>query len=261
MDSGIASLHKILKDKTREQIVRLLNDKGPLAYTELMETMGIHSTGSLNYHLKVLSDLIDKNENSQYILSDKGKLAARLLEEFPNGQPSGKPKWWRSFWIQTAIAIPIMVALTLVTFFTGHSSTQGLYQGLVSIIYLIGFAYMLQHILRDVLSNEKKLLVAKFGYVAGGISLGLFIGYFGSGFALVGISRSLGVGFHPGNPLYSFFWSTPFQIFGLLFAPMIGATFMYQFGKKRRFKTKNYNPDTLEKELETSRIVLPRVNS
>ena len=243
MDSGIASLHKILKDKTREQIVRLLNDKAILSYTELRDALGIHATGSLNYHLKILSDLIVKNDSGQYMLSDKGKLAARLLEEFPNGQPSGKPKWWRSFWIQTAIAIPIMVALALVTFLTGHSSTQGLYQGLVSIIYIIGFAYMIQHILRDVLSTEKKLLVAKSSYIGGGISLGIFLGYFGAGLALVGISRLLDMGFHPGNPLYGVFWSFPFQTFGLLVAPMIGAMLMYRFGKKRRFKTKNYNPD------------------
>ena len=221
----------------------MLNDERGLTYTELMEALGFPATGSLNYHLKILGDLIVKNDSGQYLLSEKGRLAARLLDEFPNGQPSGKPKWWRSFWIQTAIAIPIMVALALVTFLTGHSSTQGLYQGLVSIIYIIGFAYMIQHILRDVLSTEKKILVAKSSYIGGGISLGIFLGYFGAGLALVGISRSLDVGFHPGNQLYSFFWSIPFQTFGLLLAPMIGAMIMYRFGKKRRFKTKNYNPD------------------
>lgn len=57
MSSGIASLHKILKDGTRRKIVILLNERGNLSYTELMDTLGIGSTGLLNYHLKVLGGL------------------------------------------------------------------------------------------------------------------------------------------------------------------------------------------------------------
>ena len=93
MSSGIESLHKILKDETRTKIVLLLHEKGSLSYTELMETLGFVTTGLFNYHLKVLGDLLAKNEAGQYTLSEKGKLAARLLIEFPNAQQSGgKPK-------------------------------------------------------------------------------------------------------------------------------------------------------------------------
>lgn len=62
MSSGIASLHKILKDKTRRKVILLLNEKGSLSYTDLMDELEIVSTGLLNYHLKVLCDLIAKNE-------------------------------------------------------------------------------------------------------------------------------------------------------------------------------------------------------
>ena len=62
MSSGIESLHKILKDETRTKIVLLLHEKGSLSYTELMETLGFVTTGLFNYHLKVLGDLLAKNE-------------------------------------------------------------------------------------------------------------------------------------------------------------------------------------------------------
>ena len=244
MSSGIASLYKILKDETRSKIVLLLNERGSLSYTELMETLGFVTTGLFNYHLKVLGDLLAKNEEGQYALSDKGKLAARLLMEFPEAQQSGvKPKWWRQFWIQMAIALPIMLAVTLALYFFGYSNQQGLYEGLVSTIFVIGFAYMIQHILRDVLSKQAKLIVAKTAYVLGGVAIGLWSAYFGVGIAFSFISRLIGNGFDPGKPLYDLFWSVWYQVFGLLIAPIIGALLMYYYGKSRRFKTPNYNPN------------------
>ena len=244
MSSGIASLHKILKNETRRQIVLLLDEKGALTYTELRETLGFLTTGLLNYHLKVLGELLAKNDAGHYALSNKGKLAARLLLEFPDVQTSRKPKWWRTFWIQTAIALPIMVATTLALFFSGIISLERLYQSLISIIFIIGFAYMLQHIQRDVLSKKIKLLIAKIGYTAGGAALGLWIAYFGVGFSLAGISALSGNRFGPENPLYHFFWNILYQVFGALIAPIIGAILMYRFGKKRRFKTYNYDPNS-----------------
>ena len=155
----------------------------------------------------------------------------------------GSLKWWRQFWIQMAIAIPIMVAVTLALYYFGFSNQQGLYEGLVSTVFIIGFAYMLQHILRDVLSKRSKRIVAKIVYVLGGISIGIWVGYFGVGIAFSGISRLMGNGFYPRNPMYDLFWSVSYQLFGIFIAPTIGALLMYRYGKRRRFKTPNYNPD------------------
>ena len=38
----------------------MLNEKGSLSYSDLMDSLGIVSTGTLNYHLKVLDDLMAK---------------------------------------------------------------------------------------------------------------------------------------------------------------------------------------------------------
>jgi len=239
MSSGIASLHKILKDETRSKIVLLLTDKVSLSYTELMDTLGIVSTGLLNYHLKVLGDLLTKNEEGRYELTEKGKLASRLLLEFPeeNGQ-RGKPKWWRRFWIEMLIFVVITLSIILAAHFLGYIDGNGVYQGIITMIPAIGVSYMIQHVLRKVLSKKTQRIIAKTGYIAGGISLGLGTAFFGVGIIFRVLQEITG------EPLlHTIFWSNWYLVFSLLIAPTIGAFLMYHFGKKRRFRTNNYNPD------------------
>ena len=47
-----------------------------------MSALEITSTGKLNYHLKMLNGLVEKNQDGLYLLTEKGKLAIRLMEEF-----------------------------------------------------------------------------------------------------------------------------------------------------------------------------------
>ena len=82
MSSGVGSLHRILKDETRRRIILLLREKESLSYVDLMKALGITNTGKMNYHLKVLSSLLSKKDDGQYVLSEKGMLASRLLLEF-----------------------------------------------------------------------------------------------------------------------------------------------------------------------------------
>jgi DNA-binding transcriptional ArsR family regulator len=99
MTSTIDSLHKILKDETRRKIIRALSEKGSLTYTDLTESLNIVSTGTLNYHLKILGDLTKKNDSGQYLLSEKGQLAYRVLTEFPNEQSQVADKRIFKAWI------------------------------------------------------------------------------------------------------------------------------------------------------------------
>jgi len=82
MSSNIGSLHKILKDEIRRRIILLLQEKGSLSYVDLMKALGITNTGKMNYHLKVLGNLLSKKDDYQYVLSEKGMLAYRLMQEF-----------------------------------------------------------------------------------------------------------------------------------------------------------------------------------
>lgn len=75
-------LHKTLKDPTRRDILRQL-ENGSLTYVELMNRAKITNTGRFNYHLKVLADLIEKTDDGLYRLTDRGHLALQLLDKFP----------------------------------------------------------------------------------------------------------------------------------------------------------------------------------
>lgn len=150
MSSGIAALHNILRDETRRKIILLLNEKGYLSYTDLMDTLGIVSTGLLNYHLKVLGDLLSKNEEGQYTLTEKGKLASRLLQEFPeqDNQLQLKRKWWKRFWIVAVLLQSAGLTLILALYFLGYLDFAMMVQGFFGFISGMIFIYFFYRMIR-----------------------------------------------------------------------------------------------------------------
>ena len=177
MSSGLTSLHKILKDETRRQIVLLLNEQGSLTYTELLDRLEVVSTGLLNYHLKVLGDLLTKNGEEKYVLTEKGKLASRLLLEFSeNTNLKKKPTWWRKFWIAEAIVTPIYLAINIALYFKGYIDATTFYNLTLGIFACIGIGYMITHIKKEILSAEGLLKLNK--------ALYLLVGTFTGGFTL-----------------------------------------------------------------------------
>jgi DNA-binding transcriptional ArsR family regulator len=82
-----SSLHKILSDTTRRSILELLSEKGTISYTEIMTLLHVTNTGRLNYHLRVLGNLISKDDEGRYHLTEKGQLAVNLLRTFPERIP------------------------------------------------------------------------------------------------------------------------------------------------------------------------------
>jgi DNA-binding transcriptional ArsR family regulator len=150
MSSTFASLHKILKDETRTRIVLLLDQKGNLSYTDLMETLGIVSTGTLNYHLKVLGDLLAKNEVGQYLLTERGKLAARFLTD-PKEQENinqEKKKWWVRFWIAAALLQVGILAVILTLHLTGYIDLPMAIRGITGFIFGMLFLYFFYRMIR-----------------------------------------------------------------------------------------------------------------
>ena len=74
----MADLSKIIKDKTRREILFYLYNKGKATYSEILHDLNL-STGRLNYHLKILEPFLVKEE-SYYKLNDKGKQLVEIMQ-------------------------------------------------------------------------------------------------------------------------------------------------------------------------------------
>lgn len=85
------SLSDVLKHSMRRRILLVLYERKNVSYVDLMDLVGATNTGKLNYHLKILSDLIAKDQNGKYGLSEKGQMAAELLRKFPEKKTGQTP--------------------------------------------------------------------------------------------------------------------------------------------------------------------------
>lgn len=82
MSVDFESLSDVLKHPIRRRIILALSEKKSISYVDLMNLVEVMNTGRFNYHLKILADLIEKDENGKYGLSDKGQLAVQFLQKF-----------------------------------------------------------------------------------------------------------------------------------------------------------------------------------
>ncbi|MQL54238.1 winged helix-turn-helix domain-containing protein [Acidianus ambivalens] len=73
----LMDLNRIIKDKTRKDILIYLKNKGKATYSEILRDMKL-STGKLNYHLKILEPLIEK-EGEYYKLNEKGEQLVSIM--------------------------------------------------------------------------------------------------------------------------------------------------------------------------------------
>jgi hypothetical protein len=83
MSVDFSSLNNVLKHPIRRRIVVALSERENMSYVDLMNLVEATNTGKFNYHLKILGDLIEKNQDGKYVLTEKGRLAAQFLQKFP----------------------------------------------------------------------------------------------------------------------------------------------------------------------------------
>ena len=167
MGSGIASLLKVLKDETRRKIILLLQEKGSLSYVDLMKALGITNTGKMNYHLKVLGDLLSKKEDGQYALTEKGTLASRLLLEFPEittRQMELNLERYQVFWggIITCgfaiIGLLILLRYVLAAFTSGYTNQLGYtvpFYFLCAVLLFVGSFMIISDVKKDAKISRK----------------------------------------------------------------------------------------------------------
>lgn len=245
MSTGIETLPRILKDETRRRTLTLLSEQGSLSYTELMDALNIVSTGTLNYHLKVLGDLLTKNDAGRYVLSEKGELALRLLKLFPaENDVLLKKKRQKQFWTIAAVSQVIYFVSALALYYLNYIDFGRLVEytmwffGGVALAYL---GYRMQD--RQPMSGsdeEKKRL--KIAYTMLGGVAGLAIAFFGTPILSV---YSVSVG---GPNLLRLIDSYIFEYVTLLaIASILGGFAGYGIGKRNKFNKPKWMRQTDEK--------------
>ena len=115
MDTDWSSLHKLLSDTTRRSILELLAQKegDGLTYTEIMTVLRITNTGRLNYHLKALGNLVAKDVQGRYHVTEQGQVAVNLLKTFPERVPPFEKKHLSALKIAVAIVL-ILIGILLI---------------------------------------------------------------------------------------------------------------------------------------------------
>lgn len=71
-------VYSVLSHAFRRKILIILENEGYVPYSKLMEIMNLDTTGQLNFHLKKLGSLINKDKKS-YFLTEDGKRVLSIL--------------------------------------------------------------------------------------------------------------------------------------------------------------------------------------
>jgi len=120
--------YRKLGSPIRRDIVKLLGEKGQMGATELNANVNV-SAGRFYYHLDFLGDLVTRDKERRYLLSERGKLAYQMLigntftEVGPKKNPVEgtllnvlAPESTLNYLLKTrAIALPLAVAILLIT--------------------------------------------------------------------------------------------------------------------------------------------------
>jgi len=88
-------LQKIFKDEANRKALILLNEKGSLTFDEFMDALDV-TPGMFAYHLRVLNEFLEKSDEGNYGLSEKGKQAQEILAKLP--KKSDMSKRWKIGW-------------------------------------------------------------------------------------------------------------------------------------------------------------------
>ncbi len=75
---GHKAFFEVLGHDVRRRILLHLYDRVEMSYTELLHVLKI-SEGTLNFHLRKMAAFIYRTEKGTYILSEKGKMAVRII--------------------------------------------------------------------------------------------------------------------------------------------------------------------------------------
>ena len=103
-------IFKAMQHPIRRRILRTLSES-PNTYTEIQKALNIDN-GLLNYHLDNMKDLITKNEEEKYTLSEFGKATTGLIRgvEEPNKITSPSSTSPVMKWLSVILALALIVS-------------------------------------------------------------------------------------------------------------------------------------------------------
>ncbi len=232
MSAGIEALSKILKDQTRRQAITLLKEHGGLTYTDMMDALNIVSTGTLNYHLKVLGDLLTKNDSGRYMLSEKGELAFRMMQLFPaENDVQLRKRRQKQFWAAAAVSQVIYFVSVLALYTRGYFDVGNLVMYTVWFFGGLVLAY-LGFRMQDkplVLGSEEERRRFRIVYPMAGATAGLIVGFLGP--VVVSV-----ISFSTGGPNLIANADTEDALLIITVAVALGVVLGYWLGKRKDFR-------------------------
>lgn len=84
-EDKLQALFTALGHSIRRDVVSLLAEKGPRTYSQILSELQLE-TGTFNYHLERLRDLLDQLDDGRYRLNDRGLAAYELIAQAKTGQ-------------------------------------------------------------------------------------------------------------------------------------------------------------------------------
>ena len=78
-NSERAELFEALGHETRIRILKILSES-PCSFSELKRRVSIESSGNLSFHLGKLGSLVKTDSNGNYVLTDDGQEAIRVID-------------------------------------------------------------------------------------------------------------------------------------------------------------------------------------
>ena len=109
-----AELFEALGHPTRIKIIQVLSES-PLGFADLKRRMGIESNGLISFHIGKLDGLVKTSLEGDYVLTDEGREALRIIAIKDSTGPRPERKRFRVRLIQI-IAIIMILALATTTY-------------------------------------------------------------------------------------------------------------------------------------------------
>jgi hypothetical protein len=117
VDETYSVIYAALKHPVRRRILRMLNESD-LTYTEMLNRLGV-DTGHLNYYLEGLGELVAKNTDAKYRLSEFGIAAVKLMAGVEETEPlkcNDKTYFSKRKMMQLSKAIAVITMLVVAVF-------------------------------------------------------------------------------------------------------------------------------------------------